>query len=157
MGGIRGRNIDCQCWSRWESWEGVWWPIEPLSKLVLHTEYWILNTEILNDEWWITCGVLAEAGSVDHDLKVAPELAQVVVDAGPLQHVPTDDSTESGVRTEWGWTRVEGIQKVQKGFGGRQQRVRERIFRHGMTIGCVFDNQKEEGRMYKPILVMCIR
>ena len=46
------------------------------------------------------CGVLAEAGSVDHDLKVAPELAQVVVDAGPLQHVPTEN--REGDRREMG-------------------------------------------------------
>ena len=51
------------------------------------------------------CGVLAEAGSVDHDLKVAPELAQVVVDAGPLQHVPTEENREGdreGDRREMG-------------------------------------------------------
>ena len=66
------------------------------------------------------CGVLAEAGSVDHDLKVAPELAQVVVDAGPLQHVPTEENREGDRREiegRWGvrWGKRDGRERAQRG------------------------------------------
>ena len=88
------------------------------------------------------CGVLAEAGSVDHDLKVAPELAQVVVDAGPLQHVPTEENREGdregdrreiegrwGVRWGMRWGKRDGRER------GHTEDEREMRERNGGEMG----------------------
>ena len=70
------------------------------------------------------CGVLAEAGSVDHDLKVAPELAQVVVDAGPLQHVPTEENREGDGGCDGGCDG--GREMVERGHKEDEREMRER-------------------------------